>query len=311
MGEQWVSASKALEIVGDPVALCKRLNAGLVFALAERFLVNGEVQKQPLVPKEFWWAQGHAALEQDWEAGDFSTWIDKRNCLEAFGVTFALSPVLELVPFEDRAGIRLSLSVAGNKDWMTAREALFFAAEQWRLQDPVKRILNQARLGFMAGRAVRAKVRTATPPGFEETKIDQREWNIPSWFWDATNNPNNGTWDWESGSFNGLFITPHGVATVALDGVHFLKKDIEARFARETEPQAESGETNRGRKPKYDWDAATDAIWGRLLHGELIPENQADVERALQSELRVGDFEPGESTVRPYANRIWLQFSRP
>jgi len=311
MGEQWVSASKALEIAGEPVALCTRLNAGLAFALAERFLVNGEVQDVLLLPKEFWWAKGHAALEQDWDAGDFSTWIDQKEHLEALGVTFALSTLLELVPFEDRANIRLSLSVAGHKDWIAARNALSFINEQMVVSNPTSLVLDQARLGFLTGRAISAKVRTATPPGLEMTIVDQREWNIPSWFWDATDNQNNGTWDWDTGAFNGCFITPHGVADVALAGVHFLKKDFESRFARPCEPQVQFEETNRGRKPKYEWDKASDAIWGKLLHGELIPESQADIERALQSELRVGDKEPGESTVRPYANRIWQQFSRP
>jgi hypothetical protein len=41
------------------------------------------------VPKEFWWAHGEAALNQDWIAGDFSTWIDGEHELRAYGVTFS------------------------------------------------------------------------------------------------------------------------------------------------------------------------------------------------------------------------------
>lgn len=66
----------------------------------------------------------------------------------------------------------------------------------------------------------------------------------------------------------------------------------------------------RGRKPKYDWPAASAAIWGKIYRGELIPENQAAIERAFQAYLTIGDKEPSESTVRPFARTIWDQISK-
>lgn len=66
----------------------------------------------------------------------------------------------------------------------------------------------------------------------------------------------------------------------------------------------------RGRKPKYDWPAASAAIWGKIYRGELIPENQAEIERAFQAYLTIGDKEPSESTVRPFARTIWDQISK-
>jgi len=40
------------------------------------------------VPRKFWWAKGYAALTQNWELGDFETWIDRKIHIEAFGVRF-------------------------------------------------------------------------------------------------------------------------------------------------------------------------------------------------------------------------------
>ena len=65
-----------------------------------------------------------------------------------------------------------------------------------------------------------------------------------------------------------------------------------------------------GRKRKYDWEEGGNAIWGAIYRAELIPNNQADVEKALQAHFRIGDDDPSESTVRPYANRIWTDYSK-
>ena len=64
-------------------------------------------------------------------------------------------------------------------------------------------------------------------------------------------------------------------------------------------------EPQRGRKPKYDWPAATLAVFGLIYRGELKPNIQADIERALIDHLTQGDNGPSESTVRPYAKLIW------
>ena len=48
-----------------------------------------EVERQSSeIPKAFWWACGHEALDQDWNTGDFSTYIDRRLRWQAFGVEF-------------------------------------------------------------------------------------------------------------------------------------------------------------------------------------------------------------------------------
>jgi len=59
--------------------------------------VEREADFAPL-PKEFWWAEGHDALIQDWATGDFSTWIDDKFHLQAFGTEFSRADVLAMLP---------------------------------------------------------------------------------------------------------------------------------------------------------------------------------------------------------------------
>lgn len=78
--------------------ICERAHAGLIRARAEQFHQGKHVIQNHEIPKEFWWAEGHEALEQDWAAGDFSTWIEHSIQLKAFGVTFARADIEKLVP---------------------------------------------------------------------------------------------------------------------------------------------------------------------------------------------------------------------
>jgi len=73
--------------------ICKRAHAGLIKARAERFIRDGRSADNIDVPVEFWWAEGAAALDQNWTTGDFDTWIDHRIHLQAFGVIFWRSDI--------------------------------------------------------------------------------------------------------------------------------------------------------------------------------------------------------------------------
>lgn len=85
-------------------------------------------------------------------------------------------------------------------------------------------------------------------------------------------------------------------------------------FENDAEPAVESGgskapiNSRTGRPAEYDWLEATNAIWAKLYGNELKPKSQADIERAMILHLTNGDDEPGQSTVRPYAKRVWEKF---
>lgn len=104
--DEWIKAAEAIETLKPVLAaysarirICERAHAGLIRARAEQFHQGHRVLHGHDIPKEFWWAEGHEALEQDWVVGDFSTWIQRGSVqLKAFGVNFARSDIEKLVP---------------------------------------------------------------------------------------------------------------------------------------------------------------------------------------------------------------------
>ena len=102
---EWVRAAEAVAMLKPILAeysarlrICERAHVGLIRARAEQFQYGQRVFQNHDVPKEFWWAEGHQALEQDWAVGDFSTWIDRSIQVKAFGVTFARADIGKLLP---------------------------------------------------------------------------------------------------------------------------------------------------------------------------------------------------------------------
>lgn len=100
----WISAHEAHELVRErnrdsdaSTTIAKRACSGLVRAKAtlfvwERGAARGDKQEirdeDADLPQDFWWANGEGALVQNWEAGDFTTWIDNKFQWRAFGVKF-------------------------------------------------------------------------------------------------------------------------------------------------------------------------------------------------------------------------------
>jgi len=103
--DEWIRAAEAIATLkpilteySAQMRICERAHGGLIRARAEQFHASQRVFYNHDIAKEFWWAEGHEALEQDWAAGDFSTWIDHKYQLKAFGVTFARTEIHKLLP---------------------------------------------------------------------------------------------------------------------------------------------------------------------------------------------------------------------
>jgi hypothetical protein len=310
MGEHWISASKALEIVGNNHAICKRAHSGLLQTRAKMLQVRAEQRFDCPIAKGFWWAEGEDALTQNWATGDFSTWIDHAYEIKAFGVCFSVAGLLDMMPFEERAIIARSLSVAGNPDWVAASQALRFAIEElgWNQVVAAKTLIEQGRLGFVTARAVRAE---ATPGSTSPRNPhwEEREWDIPDWFWREFTRQDTSSQNWPTGSFAGRGRGPDDRNAITLSGVHFLKKSLEA-LRPAGQAKEEKVAAARGPKPRYDWASAVNTIWARIYDSEFTPTSQADIERALITCLSTGNDGPGESTVRPHAAMIWQKFQQ-
>jgi hypothetical protein len=228
MADHWVDAGTALEVFGNRMAICERCFAGLVRARAALFHNGKEEQADAELPREFWWARGHAALDQNWKVGDFSTWVEQRYHWRAFGVRFALDDLLELVPFDQHGVIRRRLSVAGNPAWVSALAARRFAYEMARL-NPMKAgeaVVEQCRLGFVIARAVEMRWALGRSPDDGWTE-EGREWDVPIWFWQHFTTQDASSHNWEQGLFAGRGRGPQGYGWLTLNGVYFLRSSLD------------------------------------------------------------------------------------
>jgi hypothetical protein len=102
---EWIRTADAVEMLAPVLSeftarrrICERAHGGMIRARAEQYHHGPRVSHSHDIPKDFWWAEGHAALEQDWAVGDFSTWINHSIHLKAFGVTFAFADIQKLLP---------------------------------------------------------------------------------------------------------------------------------------------------------------------------------------------------------------------
>lgn len=103
--DEWVRAAEAVAMLKPTLTersaqrrICERAHGGLIRARAEQFHEGQRAFPYHDIPREFWWAEGQAALKQDWAVGDFSTWIRNSIQLKAFGVTFARADIQKLLP---------------------------------------------------------------------------------------------------------------------------------------------------------------------------------------------------------------------
>ena len=93
--EEWISAAEAYEMVGGftrgaAEKICRGAHAGLIRARAARLIVREQPPSDDVaIDKNFWWAEGHEALTQDWRSGDFETWLKNGGVrYRVYGVTF-------------------------------------------------------------------------------------------------------------------------------------------------------------------------------------------------------------------------------
>ena len=293
MAEQWIEASRALELVGTSYTLCERMNAGLIPSRARLLLIDDVRHENVDIPSKFWWADGREALDQDWATGDFSTWIDRSEQWKAFGVTLALSGVLDMLPFEQRGLTARSLSVIGNSEWISANEARKFAYNEGGVNPTgaATAIIEQAKLGFLSARTVLAQ---GSKGGVQQNDWDweAREWDVPPWFWEGFTQEDNSSQSWVTGKFAGRGRASNGLRWITLSGVHFLREPLNVLL-----PAAASNATAPllsknlgGRPPAAFADDLMCAIWGLIHQGD----SSLRIKPTLNAQCSIG--QPGTTT---------------
>jgi hypothetical protein len=113
--EEWISAATAVQVLTPTnqtakTTLCKRARAGMVRARADRLIIDGAARDNVELPPVFWSAERYGGLKQNWQTGDFDTWVDShlqtgnfrmsagKVHLEAFNVSFLRSDVEKMIP---------------------------------------------------------------------------------------------------------------------------------------------------------------------------------------------------------------------
>jgi predicted nucleotide-binding protein len=156
--EEWISASGARELLGigrhnATRTICKRAHAGLIRARAERFTRGDRVTDNTEVPAEFWWAEGENALTQNWEIGDFETWINGSQHLRAFGVTFRRSDIEQSKPVsvQAREESQSKMTATGTKIFIGHGRSLVWRELKDHLQDKLKLTIEEFNSSATAG----------------------------------------------------------------------------------------------------------------------------------------------------------------
>ena len=103
--DEWLSAPEAYRRIinqtaslGTRQAIAQRAHAGVLRAKAQVFIRGPQSMPDAEIPREFWWAGGRPALTQNWDTGDFETWIDHRIHMRALGVSFHLGDLKKAFP---------------------------------------------------------------------------------------------------------------------------------------------------------------------------------------------------------------------
>lgn len=312
MSHEWIKASLALEYVSEgpldysaPRRICERLHAGLIAAKAERIVADGQEKREELISKGFWWARGDDGLKQDWKSGDFSTWISSNNEVRAFGVSFDFTALSDLVPANKQAGALRRISVLADEEWISARDLHLAVLEKVGPVYGTAALAEACRLGQLGARAMRATCQSKQR-GAVLLRWKAVEWDVPLWFWRDFTDKGSAKFEWPLGKVTGSGNKDGAPHLIELQGVHFHRSGlINLGIEEATTANGQVEDASRGRRPKYDWPAASLHIFGLINRGDFKPECQADIEKALIEHLADGDTVPGESTVRPYAKLIW------
>jgi hypothetical protein len=317
MPPHWIPAAQALSIVAAEsseisarFAICRQAHAGLLKARARLFDTGNESKENAVIPTSFWWADGHEALEQDWAFGEFSTWIDRTFHWQAHGVTFDFRGLRELLPPERAAVVARELSVAGNADWTNASDARAFVYN--KVGAPAAQsgaiLLAQCKMGFIAARAVLRQQGNGASPN--EWSIEEREWDIPDWFWENFTAAESSNQDWERGIFSGRGPSPSGRSWITLTGVHFSRASLNAMLPPSKPERAESPVTtaNLGRLPAAFWDELWCAIWGQIFRGEFQPNSASHVKEAMLQWASNNDHELSDSAAKPRARKLFIEY---
>jgi hypothetical protein len=274
----------------------------LVPTRAARFIQDRETRDNIDVPAGFWWAGGHEALEQNWVAGDFSTWIDQRWHWKAYGVRFHRDDILAMIP----AVAPAARETVGD-DLVSSAHALRSVTEACGDELAAAGILlDWAKAGELAGHARTYQVTIEGGPITTERDkaLEPDDWNC----FDAL----------EPASLMTGIVTETGwdswkreTVTTRMTGLRFSGVMLAGLL--ETLPTVHLSmgpPTQGGRPPANWWEDLIIDIFAKIYRGDLKPERQSHVEDAMNDWLVAHSHSASGSTVRKRARKVWEAVNR-
>lgn len=183
-------------------------------------------------------------------------------------------------------------------DWISAAEALEQASATMGDYEARRAICSRAHAGLITAKATR----------YLDGRRRADDVTIPKEFWWARGEAAL-MQNWVAGDFETWI--DHKIHLKAY-GVAFAREGINALAAPSLRSSAPSGPApNPGGRPSAAWwDDLWVEICRQLWTGELIPQRQSDIETAMMDWTAKRGFNPGESTIRPRARKLWTALQK-
>lgn len=199
MDEEWLTAQDALAFLQRVApftdqhrTICARAHAGLIQGRAETLILPKGKYSNANIGEDFWWAEGGFALKQNWVTGDFSTWINQKFEVKAFGVSFLAEDIYAIVPG--------SAKKAGR--WIESADAVELVAAEASVStvDALAAIID-----CCANQLVEAWCRSLNWQYADNYSPDDRidDDVMPAWFWMTSARHPDAILNWRSGNFAG------------------------------------------------------------------------------------------------------------
>jgi hypothetical protein len=331
MDDEWISAAEAFALVGKASpflaaqSICGRANDGLMVAKAHTLIIGDRRMEDVDVPAEFWWARGHAALEQKWQSGDFETWIDKRVHCRAYGVTFLKSDITAMLPASSTDRNQPRRASKGN--YAAASRCVEELQKQLHCtkKQAAEHIARFCKAGLVDARCASYWCEVTDLFGAKEETFENVA--IPSWFWEKCAAGPDAILDWQGGTFAGRGMVGAYTHKVRIKGAEFDIGgiiDLEAMVRAQDEdvaapdPERElrsaaAASSARGGRPKSESWANWIAELVSTIHDEGIPdgsgaEGQDALIGRIEERLGARDLEgPSRSTVQPAVRAALLR----
>lgn len=316
--DDWISAAEAHALLSKvspyttAEAICTRANDGVVAAKAKIFIIGDHRSTDAAVPDGFWWARGHAALDQNWPLGDFETWIDHHVHCRAYGVEFLRRDILAMLPASRAAENKPRPASQGN--YAPASRCLDELQKQLGTtkKDAANHVARFCGAGLVEARCASFWWEVTSRFGVEEEDFGQVA--IPIWWWEKCASGPDAILDWQSGTFAGRGQFDDEMRKVRIRGAEFDISgivDLEIMLREQETPDVKSaspfGATlplTRGGHPKSENWANWIAELVSFVHEQGIPngsgaEGQDALIGMIEERLAARNLEsPSRSTVQ-------------